>query len=1031
MFLSDFSIKRPVTTTVVLLVMLIFGLLAYFGLPYNMIPEVKIPIVTVQTLYPGSGPKEIETQVTKRIEDAVATVSGIDYIESYSMENVSYVILKFKLNKDADIANQEVKDKIDAVLYQMPGDSKKPTVSKIEIGAEPVMELVLTGGKNSRELYEYADKKLKNRFSQIDGVAKVDVSGGQKREIRLSFKNKSLLQSNLSMVQFMQIIGAQNLDLPSGNINQGAEDIGVRVKGEVNDLDVLRDVDVATPKGVRKLSQLADVNDSETELREKTIFFDTKTGLRQDNVIRFSLNKSSDGNTVAIAKNLKKILPQIEKELPAGYKLNLVADNSTFVQASVEDTMLNLILGIILTAFILLIFLHDARSTLIVVISMPLSIISTFMVMKAAGFSLNAVSLLGLSTSVGTLVAKSIVVLENIFRHKDLGEDKTGAARIGTSEVTVAVLATTLADLVVFLPIGTMSSMVGQIFKEFGLTVVFATIISLFISFTLTPMLASLILPEKVKHNRFSVAFDVKFDKFTAAYRRMVSWLITSKKRMFSTIGLIILVFFGSLIIAGKLGFEFMPTLDQGEMTVKVELPQGTNLEQTAKTVQMVQEIVAKHPEVKHIVTSLGSQGDLDKGVNLASLNIKLVDANERDIKTTELNDIFLRELAVIPNARILCSARAMSSQGGDPVEFYLRGQDVDKLEVYKKEILNNIRNVEGLNNLNTSTRDGKPEINIYPKRDKLAKAGITVYELALMMRSAIEGMVATQYKEGGEEYDMKIVVDKEYTNSITEIQNLPIMTPTGSYRLSQLANVDYSVGVNKVVHRDKAKTVKFSAGIATGYALGDVVNGIKAGIDKTKLPKGYDVQWGGNAQLMNEAVADLLKAAILAILLTYFVLAATLESFRQPILILSTIPLALIGIFGLMYITGQTMNIFSMMAIIMLFGIVANNAILILDHMNMMIKRGTGLYEALLESCGLKLKPIVMSNLAIIVSMLPMAMGVGADGKEFRQSMGIVSIGGILTSTIMTLFLIPILVYLTSRKSSVVRRQASGEKGE
>ena len=1018
MFLSKLSVNRPVTITMLIMVFVVFGAMAYFGLAYNLMPDVKIPVVSIQTIYGGAGPEEIETQISKKVEDAVATVSNIDYIQSYSMENVSYVIISFKQGKDVDIANQEVKDKVDAILNDLPDDAQKPVVSKFDISATPVMNLVLSGEQSLLELNDYAENTLKDRLSQIPGVGQIELEGGQNREIQVKLDDQTVFQNSVSINQLSQVLAAYNLDLPAGQFKSGNQEISVKVKGQYNTADDISNLDVPTATGLKKLNQIAEVKDSGEEVRKRSTYFNVKGQIKNDNVIRINIIKSSDGNPVAISKALRKQLPGIIEGLPKGMSLDIVDDTSIFVESSVSDTLSNIYLGVFLTGLVLLFFLYDLRSTIIVAVSMPVSIIATFSLMKLAGFSMNIMSLLGLSTSVGTLVTNSVVVLENIFRHKNMGNNRKDAAQIGTSEIAIAVLASTLTNVVVFVPIGSMSSIVGQFFKEFALTVTFATMFSIIISFTLTPMLASIMLPEKQKTNKIGIALENMFKRWENFYQSIL--VNTMKKKRRSTMVLVIsfLLFLSSLFVASKIGFEFMPTMDEGNIKINVELPQGYTLNETAKVLTQIENRISQHKEVKHILTTLGSKGSMDQGLNMSYSNVKLVDSKERKINTQTLADQLIKELSTIPNANI--KVKVQSSAGvvdrGEPITLYLSGQDNKKLEEIKTIIVNKIKDVPGLINLDTSTRSGKSELIIKPRLYDLLQSGSNVAELALGLRAVMEGSVTTQLKENNNEYDIKVTLDESSYNSIEKINNITIVTATGSYRLSQLADAYFEEGVNKVIRRDKVKTIEITGSPAVGVPLGNVTKEIDKRLGKVKFPSGYSYKWGGDSEMMNEAVTDMARAALLAILLTYMLLAAILESFIQPLLILSTVPLALIGVFYVQYLSGLTMNIFSMMSIIMLVGIVVNNAILILDYTNQLIHTGLTVHDALIKACPTKLKAILMSNISIILGMLPMALGIGSAGKEFRQAMGVVSIGGLIASTLLTLLVIPTLYYVTTK---------------
>jgi HAE1 family hydrophobic/amphiphilic exporter-1 len=1007
-----------------LVAFVVFGALAYFSLTLNLMPDVEFPVVTVQTVYPGAGPAEIEIQVTKKIEDAVSTVSKIDFIRSFSMEGVSYVIIQFDLDKDVDIGNQEVKDNVNTILNELPRDAELPVITKFDISAFPVLDIVLTGDMSVRDLYDLADKKVKDRFSQVAGVGRVEIKGGVEREIRVELDNRIVMQNSISLQTLAQILAVHNMDIPGGNFKQRSQEYSVRFKGEFNDLDTIEDLEIPTAHGVKKLGRLAEIKDTAAEVRERSTYFNNIDKVREDRVVSLSIIKSPDGNTVEMAEEIKEVIPLIEEELPSGCNLSIVRDASVFIESSVSDTLSNIILGVILTGLVLLFFLHDIRSTLIVATAMPFSIISTFLFVQISDFSLNVMTLMGLSTAVGILVTNSVVVLENIFRYKELGQNRQQAADKGTSEIAVAVIASTMTNIVVFLPIAGMASMVGQFFKEFALTVTYATIFSIIASFTVTPMLAALILPEKdIKKHPIGEKLEAIFHAWEAWYKNILKYILTNRLRSGLVVLISVLIFIISMMfVAPQVGFEFFPFLDEGDIQIQVELPLGYNLNETSALLEEVTERLQKYEAVGHILVTVGSISQIDIGPNLAVVQIKLVAAEERNFSSNEMASKFIKDLSDIPNAQIRVAALSSIGGGGNaPILFYLLGQDDAQLEIYKNDLVSRIKNIEGMINLNTSSRSGKPEISLIPDREKLAMLGLTVFDVAMTLRASLEGVVSSQFREGGNEYDIRVSLSDESVDTPEKIRNIAVITQNGTYRLSQLADIQFTDGYNRILHKDKFKSIEISAYVGPGYALGDIVNEINQEIAKTELAPGYKIDWGGSAKMMQETIIDMLRTFIIALLLTYMLLAAILENLTQPLLILGTVPLALIGVFSALLITGKTMNTVSMMAIVMLLGIVVNNAILLLDYANILRKRGKNVHDALLEAGPTKLKPIIMATIAIILGMLPMALGIGAAGREFRQPMGIVSIGGLVVSTFLALLVIPALYNLTTKSKTVV----------
>lgn len=1015
MFLAKLSIDRPVMVTMAILVFVVFGAMAYMGMPLNLMPDVELPYVSVMTVYSGAGPREVESQVTTKLEEAVATVPQIDFTQSFSMENASIILVAFELDKDINVGSAEVKDKVDGVLRDLPDGVDRPSVQKFDFSSFPFMDLVLTGDMDPRELYELADGPLRERLSQIKGVAQVSLSGGAKREISIHMPDRVVYQNNISLAQLNQILAAQNLDMPAGNFTKGTQEYSVRLKGEFSDVSEIANLDIPTQFGSVKLGSLAEVTDGSEKITQRAIYYNAKEKSTEDNVVRISITKSSDGNVVSIAEEVRQALPELQKSLPANAQLNVIRDDSEFTRSTVADTLSTIWMGILLTGLILLLFLHDWRSTLIVALSMPISIISTFIFLQMAGFTLNMLTLTGFSTAVGILVTNSVVVIENIFRHKDMGNKRKEAAFLGTAEITVAVMASTLTNIVVFLPIASMSSMVGGFLKEFALTVTFATIFSLISAFTITPMLASKIIPEGKHDSKFGLKFDAVFDKFSEYYQRFMSGVLRSKSRSLGILVLSVVMLLGSFLLVPGLGFELMPAMDQGTASVTVELPEGYSLEETAKVMQTITDKASKHPEVTHVISTIGSQGFINTGTNLASADIQLCDRSERERSTLDMVSVFIKDFADIPNAQIKVSDQSNVGMGGSGISFYLQGQDQEVLDELKNDVMDQIRDIPGLINLDSSSRPGRTELTLYPKRGRMAEIGATVYDLAVALRTNVEGMVSTYYREGGNQYDIKVSLDEEDVDHPEKILNLSVMIMGQPYVLSQLVDVDFAPGISQLIHVDRFKTVEITGNATKGFSTGQINSQITKRLKELELPSGYQIAWGQEAKMLNETMSDMARTFLLAVLLTYMLLAAILESFAQPLIILATVPLSIIGVILALFLSGVGINLFSMLAIIMLVGIVVNNAILILDYVNVKRKEGMSSHDALLEAGKLKLKPIIMSTLAIVIGMIPMALGIGDAGREFRMSMGIVSIGGLIVSTLLTLIVIPAFYFLST----------------
>jgi len=1015
MFLSNLSIKRPIMMTMFIFVFVLFGILAYFKLPMNLMPSVDMPYITIQTIYPGADPQEIEIGVSKIIEEAVVTVPQINEIKSYSMDNLSLIILQFEMNKDGNIAKSEVKDKIDAVLNNLPNGVQRPVVDKFDPSKEPIMQIVLSGDVDPMKLYDLASKTIKDEFSQVKGVAKVDIKGGVEREIQVLMTTKGTYENMYSPYRLSLDLGRANVDMPAGSYILNGQDIAVRMGGKFALVSSIAKMQVNTPVGIKSLSQIAKVKDTSKKVNTRAVYYNNLLKKRDPNVIILGIIKSLEGNPVQVAKDILLELPKIRKNLPRGVVLEILKNDADFIENSVKDTLSTLLLGIIFTGLVLLFFLHDLRSTFIVILAMPTSIIASFMFMNWLGFSLNVLSLMGLATSVGVLVSNSVIVIENIFRHLNKGDDPVGAAQKGTSEVVVAVMAATLTNIVVFLPIGSMNSLAGKFFKEFALTVVIATIFSLLISFTLTPMLASLIISKKTKKGRIATKLENMFDAMDNIYRNILQKILEHKKNAIMVLLGSVILLFTSFYLAKFLGAEFVPSMDQGEINMTVELPQGAELMQTTRAFENIQKIVCKHPQVKYFLSKSGESGFFIQSKSTGNATIKLVDPLERDISTKQMISILSEDLAKIPG--VIIQLKTQSGGMGNAIEFYLLGPNKDKLEEYKRKIVEKARDIPGLVNFTNSSKSGKPQIKLSPDRIMLKQVGLDVATLGTMVRGAIEGVVSTQFDDRGNKYDIRVKYFDKDVATLDKIKNIPIVTKIGVLKLSQLAKVDLVVSQDLIIHSNKIVAIQFTGSNSQGVPLSRVVSSINQVIEELHLPAEYSIDWAGDAKEMNATMRDMAMAAGLAIILTYMLLAAILESFIQPLYILVTLPLALIGVILSLIITGLTINIVTMMAIVMLIGIVVNAAILLLDYTNQLKKEGFSAKQALLTACPTKLRPVVMSATAIILGMMPMALGIGKSGVEMRMGMGVVSIGGLIVATFMTLFVVPAIYYLFSRK--------------
>ncbi|MFA6653046.1 MAG: efflux RND transporter permease subunit [Candidatus Delongbacteria bacterium] len=1017
MFLVKTAVKRPVLTTVTVFALALLGFLSYFNLPLNTIPEVQIPFVIVQIVYPGASPEEIETSITKNVEDEISTVSGLDYLESYLMENVSITVCKFLTEKDPDIANQEVKDKIDAIANEFPEDAQKPVILKLDMNAQAVVQMAFVSELSDRDAYDFVDNSLKNRFAKINGVSKVETAGGRKREIQIVLNNISLNKYSLSPLQVIGYLSANNLNMPGGNISKEGIEYSVKVYGEYTDIAEIEQIKIHTPFGIKFLKDIAEIRDTLEKEASYSSFY--KQGDDADitkKVIKISVFKQSDANTVAVADGVIKELESVKGNLPGNSDLVVVQDGSTFIKNSVADTMSTIYLGILLTALVLYVFLHSLRITLIIAISLPAILVSTFLLADISGFSLNVLTLMALSVSVGTLVTNSVVIIENITRHMEKGESSAGASYKATTEIAVAILASTLTNIVVFVPVASMGSIAGQIFKEFGFMVSFAMMFSIIVGFTVTPMLATILLRKykaKTEHKKgFSLWFDNGFDNIKEKYKKILRVLVEHRTYRIAAMVLPFLMLFGTFFYISKfpLGSEFFPQMNDRIIDISVELPSYYNISESKLVFEKIRKKALELEETENILTEIGSTGSgAAQGGYLGSIKVNLFKDKYTERSVDEIIADMNTRLLDIPDAKIKVSPGS-SFEGPNsesPIVFEIYGDDQDVLNKLTYQVLEIVKKVPGTTNVDTDIRPGKPEIRIVPDKKKLVEYGTDVASIAQVVRTAVEGLTGSVLKEGGIEYDIRVTLDDETVNDLDKIGNLTILTAKGQIKVSELAELKMSESPSMITRKEKQRRFKVTAdvsGRSTGEINSDILKEIESSIE---IPEGYKIDTGFGAKLQAEMGAEFAKAALIAIILTFLLMAGILESYKESLLILMTLPLSLLGVIWGLKLTGIPLSLFAMMAGVMLIGIVVNNAILILDYANILKKQGQSVSEAIVNASSEKLKAVVMATLASAFGMLPLAFGIG-EAAAMQQGMGVVSLFGLLTAAFLTQFVIP-----------------------
>ncbi|MBN1573684.1 MAG: efflux RND transporter permease subunit [Deltaproteobacteria bacterium] len=1010
---TAFAVRRSVTTVMLILVFVVLGIFSYSRLTVDLFPNIDFPYLTITTIYPGAGPSEVKSQVTEKIEDEISSVSNVKNLDSTSREGVSIILIEFELGVDVDLASIEVKDKVDAILSDLPEDIEQPEIVKFDINALPIMNLSISADSPLNEVYEYVDTTVRDRLNKIDGLASVEVVGGLVREIQVNVSREALIRHNLTITEFANLIGAENKDVPLGRLTSKDEEFVLRVSGEFTSIEDIKNTTIATPTGASvRLSDIAEIVDGFAERRESAKFQGKPS-------VGIAISKRSDANTVLIAAEVFQAIYELRQTMPEGYEIGIARDLSAFIVDSVNDVIINLILGIIITAFFLYIFLHNIWSTLIATLDLPTSIIATFILIYFAGFTINVITLMALGISIGILATNDIIILESINRHIKAGEPPKEAAIKGTSEVAIAVGASTLTNIMVFTPIAFMSGIVGQFFKQFGLTVVFATIFSLLVSFTMTPMLASKLLGQKKKgaislkfsqlkyvsavNKRLLLFFerwDKGYDNLVLKYRSSLNWCLKNKKKaVMATVGILFFSFFLIALVGG----EFFPYSDRGYLSINVELPPGVRIEETEEVIGEISGIVGKYEEIETLFSTVGGE---NKGVNEGQLILRLVDISERDILTKDFVNKIRYDLANIPGADI----GIMEESGGGEAEADLvlnvTGPDIKTISALAGEMEEIVKDMEGLVDVETSEKLPSPEIRFIPDRFKIASYGVNSSDIYTILRASYEGIVPSLYKEGGEEYDIKVRLSEEDRSEEDVFGEIRIKTPKGMVPIEQLGEVFLGRGESEIKRHNRQDLVEVMANVGSG-TVGEFEKKIEDEAKKIDTPEGYAFKLGGQSETKAESFASLYQALLLAVILTYIVLAAILESFVHPITIMLTLPLGLIGTAVGLFVGGQTINMLSLMAMIMLVGIVVNNAILILDYTSILRDGGMSCREAIVEASPVRLRPIIMANLAIAFAIIPQALG-GAEAGH-RTAMAFVTMGGVLFSAVFTIYLIPV----------------------
>ncbi|MDD5942800.1 efflux RND transporter permease subunit [Fibrobacter sp.] len=1033
------SIYKPITMLMVILAIVVFGLYTYSMMVVDLMPKFDIPVVTGTIVYPGANPEEIETTIIKPIEDQVELVDGIDYVQSICMENYGIIIAMFNMGIDVDVAANDVRSKIELAAADFPDAVEAPVISKVDINASAIMSISFTGPLNSTELRQKVEDEIEPLFTSVSGVASVDIFGGTTRQISIELDKEKMIDRNVDITTIMGLYGATNVNNPVGEVIGKHKNTSVRTDGKFKTLDEMRNLDIPTSMSVIKLSEIAEIKDTIETITSASRF-------NGQSSISLDIKKRSDANVVEVSEGVLKRMNEINKTLPEGFELHLVYDKSESVNESIDNVIQNIMIAIALTAVLLLLFLGKFSTMIIAALTMPISVIGSFTLMYFAGFGINMMSLMALSSSVGLLVTNSIVVLENINAKLGEGLDPKEAAYKGTNEIMVAIMASTLTNVCVFVPIAFMKSIVGIFFRTFGMTMVFATVVSLIITFTLTPLMAAYLFKGKKKDENGNIieskpsigerifgVFPTVLNGIRFVYLKTLSFCLSVPGVIFQVVALVIMLMFVGYMATNKMTVELSPKQDQGMISVKLEMPVGTNIETTDSVARIIESRIKDVPEIVHYSVTVGGSNGMTS-VNQASLRIKLLkDREGRTRSTDQIVDSLRPYFANIPDAYISIkstSASEMSNNSSGDVVLEVSGLKMDSVIKASQIVMDRIKdNIDGIVDVKTSYEAGKPEIRLIPNRQALADYGVTLKTVATYNYIAVSGYEAGQYSEDGEEYDVYVRLQEKDRQSHSDIETLPILTPKGYVNTSELFYVEDGAGPTRIDRKRKLSRIDISMNLLPGHTTGEIMGklGKLTSEMEDEIPEGVSFGFGGNADMQNDMVQEFITAIIMAILLTYILLVALLESFAQPFVIMTTIPMGAIGVFLALIFTGKALSMISLMAIVMLIGVVVNNAILLLDEANRLLRSGAmGRRSAVMTAAKTKFQPIVLATFASVVAQLPLAFALGGDVAAMTQPMGIASVGGLIVSALLTMYLVPTFFWLPNAITSKVKSKAN-----
>jgi len=1038
MFLSELSIKRPVFATMMILALVVLGLFSLRRLKLDDMPDVELPFVMIQVSYPGASTEAVERDVTKKIEEAVNPIEGVDRIESSSVEGYTTIFIQFTLQTKVMTAQSDVRSAVDRIRADLPTDMDPPIISRFDFRQNPIMSLALSGQDWAlRDLTTLATETISRRLETVDGVGSVTVVGGLDREIHILLVPARMNALGVSPDMVSAALQRANMDMPAGRVEQGNAEQLVRVKGRIVNPAEFGDVVVTTRNGVPvRLGEVARVEDAQEEERTLAEF----SGKRS---IGIDIRKVSGANTVDVAEGIRGVMTQLNAELPRGVQLEVIRDNSTWIRDSLADVQLALVLGAMLTVLIVFLFLNSWRSTVITGLTLPVSIISAFLVIYAMNFTINTLTLMALSLAVGILIDDAIVVRENIVRHIEHGEDHHAAAGTATSEIGFAVLATTMSILAVFVPVGFMRGIVGRFFYQFGITVAFAVAVSLFVSFTLDPMLSSLWYDPQAAGHAERGPIGKRLERFNAKvreagrwYRGVVAWALDRRGRV---MGIAAGAFLAAVLLmaVGLVGGGFFPNTDRSELNVTIQTPVGSSMAYTRGKGEEIDRYLRSLPEVAYTYFTIG--GGMQRTVTDGTIYVRMRPKADRSVSQARFQIALRKALPTFKGVKTGIMDAGGMGGGQLPVQVNILGPDMSRLQELNDRMLAAIRDVPGLVDLKSSLEGRKPEYVVAVNRDLASNVGLSIGAISGTLRTVLSGQTATTFEDAsGLTHDVVVQVAPEYRTSFDDLGQIPIATAAINPRtlspvmvpLGQVAQIAPS-GAPAEIKRLSLERMARLEGNYQGRPLTGVTGDIKKRMARVPMPPGYRIDIGGEQKNFAETTGYVLESLMLAIVFVYLILASQFGSFLQPLAIMLSLPLSIVGVLVALALTGDTLNILSMIGVIMLMGLVTKNAILLVDFANKARARGATRRQALIEAGEIRFRPIMMTTCSMIFGMLPTALALG-EGGEFRAPMARAVIGGLITSTMLTLIVVPVVyTYLDDFGSRVSAFLTAGSRAK